>query len=316
MTRHLYLDHANTTLALDGRSLTVRLPERPVTHVPLHMLERLTIVADVTVSTHLLHRLSSEGVAVTLMSPRSKSQATECLTLSHGNHGRRLAQYALVLDEARCLAWSRLLVRWKIKAQRHQLLRFAQRRSAEAGYCRKVERTLAELQRRVGQAEHATLLGLEGSAARAYFIAFQRLVPASLGFEGRHKRPAPDPVNALLSLTYSMLTSECSRALQRVGLDPAYGVYHRVDYGRPSLACDLVELVRPRADHFVWRLLARQDLRAHHFTQQLEACLLKKEGRAIYFPCYEVRLADCRRHIHRLAGRLTQRWQKESAHDR
>lgn len=311
MSRHLYLDHVNTQLALDGRSLKVKVPERPVTHVPLHMLERVTIVADVTVSTHLLHRLSSHGVAVTLMSPRSRSQATECLTLSHGNHARRLHQYALVLDEARRLTWSRLLVRWKLKAQRHQLLRFAARRSGESGRCLLAERELALLQKQAAQANAQSLLGLEGSAARAYFGIYQRLVPASLGFTGRHKRPSPDPVNALLSLTYSMLTSECSRALQLVGLDPAYGVYHRVDYGRPSLACDLVELVRPRADHFVWRLLARQDLREHHFTRQLDACLLKKEGRAIYFPCYEIRLAECRRYIHRLARRLSQRWQQE-----
>ncbi|MCG6659401.1 CRISPR-associated endonuclease Cas1 [Halomonas campisalis] len=311
MSRHLYLDHANTQLALDGRSLTVKVPERPVAHVPLHLLERVTIVADIEVSTRLLHRLSSAGITITLLSPRSKSQATECLTPIHGNHGRRLQQYALVLDDARCLTWARLLVRWKVKAQRHQLLRFAARRGAEAGRCRRAERELALLQKQVSDADAQQLLGLEGSAARAYFGVFQRLVPASLGFSGRRKRPAPDPVNALLSLTYSMLTSECSRALQLAGLDPAYGVYHRVGYGRPSLACDLVELVRPQADHFVWRLVARQDLRAHHFTRQLGACLLKKEGRGIYFPCYEVRLAPCRRHIHRLARRLCQRWEQE-----
>lgn len=311
MSRHLYLDHANTQLALDGRSLAVKVPDRAVAHVPLHMLERVTIVADVTVSTHLLHRLSSRGVTVMLLSPRSKSQATECLTLSHGNHARRLYQYALVLDEERCLDWSRLLVRWKLKAQCHQLGRYAARRSGEAGRCRCAEQEIARLQKQASQADAQELLGLEGSAARAYFGVYQRLVPASLGFTGRRKRPAPDPVNALLSLTYSMLTSECSRALQLAGLDPAYGVYHRVDYGRPSLACDLVELVRPQADHFVWRLLARQELREHHFTRQLSACLLKKEGRAIYFPCYEVRLTECRRHIHRLARRLSQRWQQE-----
>ena len=312
MSRHLYLDHANTQLALDGRSLKVKVPDRPVAHVPLHMLERLTIVADMAVSTHLLHRLSSGGVAITLLSPRSKHQAMDCLTLNHGNHARRLHQYALVLDETRCLSWSRLLVRWKLKAQRQQLMRFAARRSGEAGRCRRAEQEIARLQMQAARADAQGLLGLEGSAARAYFGVYQRLVPASLGFAGRRKRPAPDPVNALLSLTYSMLTSECSRALQRAGLDPAYGVYHRVDYGRPSLACDLVELVRPQADHFVWRLLARQELREHHFTRQLEACLLKKEGRAIYFPCYEVRLAECRRHIHRLARRLSQRWQQEA----
>lgn len=316
MTQHLYIDHQGAALSLKGRSLAVTIPERPVTHVPLHMLERIVIVADITISTHLLHRLSGAGVAVSLMAPRSKKMATECVTLEHGHHARRLLQYALVLNEARCLVWSRQLVVWKIKTQRHQLVHFATRRAAEAGRCHRAERQLAALQQQAYQAhDTSTLLGLEGSASRFYFGCFQRLVPKSLGFEGRHKRPAPDPVNALLSLTYSLLTSECSRALQQAGLDPSYGVYHRVSYGRPSLACDLVELVRTRADHFVWRLLARQDLRAEHFTQQLDACLLKKSGRAIFFPCYEARLAACRQHIHRLARRLRKRLEAEEVGD-
>lgn len=311
MTQHLYLDQANSRLSLDGRSLKISVPERPVTHVPLHMLQAITLIADIELSSHLLHRLASQGVAVTILAPRSKGMATECINLSHGNHQRRLAQYAIALDDTRRLEWSRLLVCWKLHTQRHQLARFAKRRSALAGRCRNAGSQLRLQQRQTMQAQADALLGIEGSASRLYFQLFRQVLPKSLGFEARNKRPPKDPVNALLSLSYSLLTSECSRALQIAGLDPAFGVYHQVSYGRPSLACDLVELVRTQADHFVWRLLARQELREHHFSQQLGACLLKKEGRAIFFPLYEVRLASCRRHIHRLARRLSREWQNE-----
>lgn len=160
---------------------------------------------------------------------------------------------------------------------------------------------LAALRAEPAPADRAALLGYEGSAARVYFDAYQSLFSDRLAFCGRNRRPPRDPVNAVLSLTYSMLTSECARALAAVGLDPAFGIYHQTDYGRPSLACDLVELVRTRADHFVWRLFAEQQLREHHFSRQLNAVLLNKEGRAIFFPRYQLDLKGCRKLIQRHA---------------
>jgi CRISP-associated protein Cas1 len=109
----------------------------------------------------------------------------------------------------------------------------------------------------------STLLGIEGTAARMYFAAFPSMLvgaaePFGAEFSqlGRHRRPPPDPLNALLSLCYSMLAKDLVAVTLSVGFDPYLGVYHRSRYGRPSLALDLAEEFRPLiADSVVIGLL-------------------------------------------------------------
>src|SRR5690606_21964413 len=90
-----------------------------------------------------------------------------------------------------------------------------------------------------------TLLGIEGTAARAYFRAFSGMLKAEVGgefqFDRRNRRPPTDPINAFLSFCYSALARETTMAAQSVGLDPLLGFYHRPHFGRPSLALDLME---------------------------------------------------------------------------
>jgi len=98
-----------------------------------------------------------------------------------------------------------------------------------------------------------SLLGLEGTAARFYFEAFGPLFRANaaggprLGFdfEGRNRRPPKDPINALLSLGYALLTKDVLITLLGVGFDPYLGFFHQPRYGRPALALDVMEEFRP-----------------------------------------------------------------------
>jgi CRISP-associated protein Cas1 len=80
------------------------------------------------------------------------------------------------------------------------------------------------------------LCRLEGAAAAMYFEAYQQIFPADFKFNGRHRRPPPDPVNALLSLCYTLIHHEAVNALKMYGLDPMLGFYHQPYYGRDSLA--------------------------------------------------------------------------------
>ena len=92
------------------------------------------------------------------------------------------------------------------------------------------------------------LRGLEGEAAQVYFAVFDNLIRANdpeLRFRGRSRRPPLDPVNALLSFLYTLLTHDCRSAAESAGLDPAVGFLHRDRPGRPSLALDLMEELRP-----------------------------------------------------------------------
>ena len=143
------------------------------------------------------------------------------------------------------------------------------------------------------------LNGIEGAAAAAYFAAFTQVFPPSLGFTGRNRRPPRDPVNAALSLAYTLLHFEAVQACWMNGLDPYVGFYHEPAHRRESLAADLIEPLRVHIDRWVWRLFADRDLRVEDFVHDNGACLLKKEGRALFYARYETLAPPLRRLLRR-----------------
>ncbi len=165
-----------------------------------------------------------------------------------------------------------------------------------------VSATLDALKRLAAQARAAdsfsTLLGIEGTAARMYFGALPSMLvgpaePFGVEFSqlGRNRRPPLDPVNALLSFCYAMLTKDLVAVTLGVGLDPYLGVYHRSRYGRPSLALDLAEEFRPLiADSVVVGLLNNGEITASDFIRRAGAVSLTTDGRRTALKAYERRL--------------------------
>ncbi|MEA3277503.1 MAG: CRISPR-associated endonuclease Cas1 [Pseudomonadota bacterium] len=149
-----------------------------------------------------------------------------------------------------------------------------------------------------------TLRGIEGAAAAAYFKAFTRLFPDSLEFTGRNRRPPRDPVNAVLSLGYTLLHFEAVRACYVAGLDPIIGYFHELDFARESLASDLIEPLRPKVDAWAWELFRDRHLREDHFAREGDACLLGKAGRQHFFGGFEALARPTRRLLRRFVGKL------------
>ena len=157
-------------------------------------------------------------------------------------------------------------------------------------------RQLGEQQGKLPQAGSLeSLRGLEGAAAASYFAGLRAVVPASLGFDERNRRPPRDPFNALISLTYTLTMAEIAMALHTAGYDPCIGYYHQLSHARESLACDLMEPLRPLADRLCLRLVAQQTLTADHFSTTDAGCLLGKAGRARYYAAYEENATPLRR---------------------
>jgi CRISPR-associated protein Cas1 len=117
----------------------------------------------------------------------------------------------------------------------------------------------------------ATLDGLEGTAAHAYFSSVMEFNRSQMAWPGRQKHPAPDPLNALLSLGYTLLMHELTGLLEGAGLDPYLGFLHQPDRGRPSLALDVVEPFRhPLVDRLVLTLVNRAMLQERDFYRMEE----------------------------------------------
>jgi CRISPR-associated protein Cas1 len=148
------------------------------------------------------------------------------------------------------------------------------------------------------------LRGVEGAASAAVYAALAVMFPPAYGFCGRNRRPPRDPANALLSLTYTLLHSEAVLAAHGAGLDPFVGFYHALDFGRESLACDLIEPLRPAADEFVLALIRNETLRADHFSIDAAQCTIGKAGRSRYYEAVESLLEPCRRRLTRSTGAL------------
>jgi len=162
-----------------------------------------------------------------------------CQGNSHKNVELRRRQFSWAEDGARSLSLSREFVCGKIENCRVILMNHDQERSSDA---------IAHLDGLAAQAKEAaaaeSLRGVEGAAALAYFSRFGSLLRAEgekFSFEGRNRRPPRDPVNAVLSYLYGVLTKELTVTALAAGFDPYLGFYHRPRYGRPALALDMME---------------------------------------------------------------------------
>lgn len=139
--------------------------------------------------------------------------------------------------------------------------------------------------------------GHEGQAAAIYFQHFAGMFkgPLAADFDanGRQRRPPPDPINACLSLAYSMLTHECVAALRLARLEPSIGAYHVSRPGRPALALDLMEPFRPIvADSIAIAAFNRGELTEGHFQRTAAGCVLTDAGRKAFFNAYGRRMND------------------------
>lgn len=211
---------------------------------------------------------------------------------THKNVELRAEQFAAARDEDRRVTISRRLVAAKIHNAR-----VLTRRNGKAG-----ERDLQLLAGYSDAAERARsveqLLGIEGSAARLYYSLLPTMLKGDAGslpafdFEGRNRRPPRDPMNALLSFTYALLTKDWVVALQAVGFDPLMGFYHRTRYGKPALALDMMEPFRPViADSVAVGVINNGEIQERDFFTRESAVLLSPAGRKHLIEAYERRMA-------------------------
>ena len=275
-------------LAVTGRE-NARIPLASVLHVAVH--------GGVSMTGPALTRLLSDGIPVAFLSQGGWFYGMAA-GLPHGNVFLRQAQYVVALDPPRSLAVAKGLVYDKIRNQRHLLRRNAAREGGE-----QQPKVMADLRQMkeaalavVAAGDSATLMGHEGSAARAYFGSFGAMLTeqaawARFDFQGRNRRPPTDPVNACLSFAYALLVREWAHVLWRVGLDPLQGFLHQPRHGRPALALDMMEVFRPIvADSAVLTAFNTGELQTGHFVQRGPAVNLNEHGRKKLIACYERRV--------------------------
>lgn len=293
----LYVDRKGIELKADGEALVFTENGERVGTVPLAPLSRVFMRGDIKLTAALLGKLGEHGIGVVVLSGRKGTPAL-LLGRPHNDAARRIAQYRLSLDPAYCLGFARAIVAAKLHGQL-DLVRERRDRDAAHRYPLSLcERRIAGMLEQIdAQPTIAALRGLEGAAAAAWFQVLGEILPESLHFHGRNRQPPRDPVNAALSLTYTLLHAEAVLVLYGAGLDPFIGFYHALDFGRESLACDVIEALRSQADRFVLELFRQQTLTAADFSTVDGACLLAKAGRARFYSAWETGAESFRREL-------------------
>lgn len=293
----LYIDRKNVELKLDGKAMAFYENNMRCGTIPLAPIERIFLRGDVVVHTNLLGQIGENGTGVVLLSGR-KGNVSLLLSKPHNDAARRVTQYHLSADKSFCIDFSRCIVETKISNQIALLEELREKKlSARYELTQRVSRIRSALLSLDKQPDIPAIRGLEGSAAAQYFAGLAAILPESLYFSGRNRQPPRDPFNVVLSLGYTLLHAETVLALHGAGLDPYIGFYHALDFGRESLACDLIEAFRTDVDRFGLKLFNERILRPEDFTKTGDACMMGKTGRASFYKEYESFIESIRRKI-------------------
>lgn len=285
---NLYLTEQNSVLRKTGDRLIVQKNDEILLDVQCHKIEAVLIFGNVQFTTQVVHELFEHGIEMAILTRTGRlvgqitSPATKNITL-------RIAQFRKYEDQDFRTRISRTIVAGKI-GNCLEMLRVFSYNHPEID----LREEITDLKGAVATAATAEgidqLMGIEGDAAKTYFRGFGRMVLGNFSFPGRRKRPPTDPVNAMLSLSYTMIFNEISSLLDGLGFDPYLGYFHSASYGRQSLAADLMEEFRaPVADRLTLRLINDRIFSPEDFRDAPpgEAVFFKREAMKRYFAEYE-----------------------------
>ncbi len=284
----LYIDRRDAELSVEGGVLNIREPSTRPRSFPLSSIERVVISGNVRVDSRVFTHLVDRGASVLLVDGRGARRHAHVGAFGHGDARRRLGQYRLCSHPAESLRWARLLVR---KRASSLLKLYAEALSKRPDCRRELSVVTTQIESRLPSlgtvATVASLRGLEGSIAAAHFQGYASLFSAGLAFAGRNRRPPRDPVNAALSLGYTLTHADSIRACLLAGLDPMLGALHEPAHGRESLACDFNELARADVEKLVWRLFAEKQLRPENFERHAGGVSMNKSARQVFYAAFE-----------------------------
>ena len=252
----LYVIETGARVEVEYQRVIVTAEDETIFRAPIQHVSQVVLIGSAGVTTPALHKLLHAGIPLLFLDYRGRFLGRLQPAASY-QLPLRLAQYQKNDDPEFCLRTARAIVCGKIKNQRTYLRRLAHR-GAEIS-----SSDLLEMKTGAAKAAQAGdlpgLLGVEGYTARIFFNGYRRAFNPEWNFTRRARRPPKDPVNAMLSLGYTLLNQAVIAAIEITGLDPYLGYFHVEKYGRPALALDLVEEFRtPIVDSLVY------DMASHH----------------------------------------------------
>lgn len=271
-----------------GGEFTVSVKRVVLRKLPLHQVRAIYVYGAIQLTAQATQSALEEDIDVAYFAPSGRFLGL-LRGLPASGVDARLGQYAIFTQPFARLRLASEAIRAKINNQRVQLMRNGEPPDS-------VLRELARLRDATAEAESLDeVLGLEGTAAHLYFQNFTTMLGSrgnwAFDFAGRNRRPPRDPINALLSLGYSVLAKELAGVCHVVGLDPFLGFLHQPRYGRPALALDLMEEFRPIiVDSVATSLINRGEIDEEDFIRSANGTSLNERGRRRFWEAWFRRL--------------------------
>ena len=290
----VYVQSHRGKIAKKGERLAITKDDDETVYARLAETSQLVVMGNVYITTPTLHELMRRNIPVTWQSYGGWFLG-HTVGAGHANVELRTAQYKGSFEDQVCLRLARGWVRAKIRNSR-TLLRRNWRHDED------VKPVLTDLKRLADKAGRArdlsSLLGVEGAAAARYFQHFTGMLKQSsdtdlFEMNNRNRRPPTDPVNALLSFGYAILTRTWVVVLSATGFDPYRGFYHQPRYGRPALALDMMEPFRPLiVESAVVTAINNEEIRPTDFVRRATGVNLSNAGRKRFIATVERRLSQ------------------------
>ncbi len=292
----LYVTNEKAYLALDGENVVIQENGNILGRLPIHTIDSIVVFGYVGASPALMGKCVDLNKSLVFLKPSGRFLA-KVTGKSYGNILLRREQYRICDDKERSLDISKNIISAKIlnsNAVVNRTLRDHGLRIDNEKFNNVSKQLKKGAELAYDCSNFDSLRGIEGECATGYFSVFDDMIlqqKEDFFYKSRSRRPPMDNVNALLSFTYSLLTSMCVSALETVGLDPYAGFFHTERPGRCSLALDLVEEFRAAlADRFVLTLINRKMISYKDFVEKESGgIILKDESRKKYLAAWQNR---------------------------
>lgn len=299
----LYVNNPEYFILLENENVLVKNNDSTLLQIPLINLESILTCGYKGASTRLMFACAEKRINISFLTESGKYLGS-FIGESKGNILLRKEQYRIADSLLKSCNYAKNFIFGKLFNCRWVLERATRDHPLKVNVekLKNSSKKLKQIAEEILQCNDLERIRiLEGTAAQIYFAEFNQLIlqnKSDFYFINRNRRPPLDPLNALLSLTYTMLAHDCKGALEAVGLDAYCGFLHRDRPGRMSLALDLMEELRPVvADRFVLSLINKKEIVGNDFEKSGSGAVsLTEAGRKKFFSAWQARKREIIKH--------------------
>ena len=289
----LYITQQGAVLHRSGNRVIVKKDRDVLQEIPIIQLDEVVIFGNGHITTPAIGYLLHKNIPVSFLSSQGKYRGK--LQPRYAKDTRiRQQQYAVAANPQQCLELAKSFVRGKLTNS----VRFYQRQRTRNTDVKSAMESIRQIIRNLDRAKNLeSLLGYEGAGASAHYRAFRQFLAHDWGFTTRQFRPPPDPINAMLSLGYTLLHNHVYTFINVIGFDPYCGYFHQPKHGHAALASDLMEEFRSIiVNGYVLSLINNNRVRPEDFDQTGKGIRFTKEALGRFLTGYYGRMQQTFQH--------------------